>query len=165
MTSLHKPTGLVRYASENSIVNGVQLTFTPRIKAYTTVLFLLILLLAFLLISRSDLDARLMRTSGMTYTPLPNGVIENLYSLKLANKTHKDISIDLKLENLKGEINMVGSSTLIVKKEAYSNVQFFVKLNRNQLQGWKTPIKISLYENQKKIKTITAKFIGPETYN
>ncbi len=165
MTSLHKPTGLVRYASENSIVNAVQLTFTPRIKAYTTVLSLLILLLAFLLISRSDLDARLMRTSGMTYTPLPNGVIENLYSLKLANKTHKDISIDLKLENLKGEINMVGSSTLIVKKEAYSNVQFFVKLNRNQLKGWKTPIKISLYENQKKIKTITAKFIGPETYN
>ena len=101
----------------------------------------------------------------MTYTSLPNGEIENLYSLKLVNKTHKDISIDLKLENLIGEINMVGSSTLIVKKEAYSNIQFFVKINRNQVKGWKTPIKISLYENQKKIKTITAKFIGPETYN
>ncbi len=165
MTSIHKPTGLVRYASENSIVKGVQLKFSPRIKGYTTVLSLLIVLLAFLLISRSDLDARLMRTSGMTYTSLPNGLIENLYSLKLANKTHKDISIDLKLENLKGQINMVGSSTLVVKKEAYSNVQFFVKLNRDLVKGWKTPLKIGLYENQKKIKTITANFIGPEIYN
>lgn len=164
MTSIHKPVGLVRYASENSIIEGVQLKFSPRIKAYTAVLALLISLLAFLLVSRSDLDATLMRTNGMTYTSLLDGRIENLYSLKLANKTHKDISIGLKLENLPGEISMVGSSNLVVQQEAYSNVQFFVKLNRKQLKGWKTPLKIGLYENDKRIKTITAKFIGPEVY-
>ena len=105
-----------------------------------------------------------MRTSGMTYTSLPDGRIENLYSLKLANKTHKDIAISLKLEGIAGEITMVGSSTLIVKHEEYSNVQFFVKLNRNEVKNWKTPLTIGLYENSKKIKTITAKFIGPEVY-
>lgn len=164
MTSIHKPIGLIRYASENSIVNGVQLKFTPRIKAYTAVLTLLISLLIFLLVSRTDLDARLMRTSGMTYTSLPDGRIENLYSLKLANKTHKDIAINLKLEGIAGEITMVGSSNLVVKHEAYSNVQFFVKLNRNEVKNWKTPLTIGLYQNDKKIKTITAKFIGPEVY-
>ena len=164
MTSVHKPVGLVRYASENSIVNGVQLKFTGRIKAYTIVLSFLIGLLVFLLVSRTDLDATLMRTSGMTYTSLPDGRIENLYSLKLANKTHKDIAISLKLEGIAGEITMVGSSTLIVKHEEYSNVQFFVKLNRNEVKNWKTPLTIGLYENSKKIKTITAKFIGPEVY-
>jgi polyferredoxin len=164
MTSIHKPVGLVRYASENSIVEGVQLKFSPRIKAYTAVLALLISLLAFLLVSRSDLDATLMRTNGMTYTSLVDGRVENLYSLKLANKTHKDIPIGLKLENLPGEISMVGSSNLVVQQEAYSNVQFFVKLNRKELKGWKTPLKIGLYENNKRIKTITAKFIGPEVY-
>ena len=79
-----------------------------------------------------------MRTSGMTYTSLPDGRIGNLYNLKLANKTHKDIAFSLKLENLTGEITMVGSSNLIVKKEDYSNVQFFVKLNRNEVKSWKT---------------------------
>jgi cytochrome c oxidase accessory protein FixG len=165
MTSIDKPVGLVRYASENSIVNGVQLTFTARIKAYTAVLVLLISLLVFLLVSRTDLDARLMRTSGMTYTSLPDGRIENLYSLKLANKTHKDIAISLKLENKTGEITMVGSSNLVVKQEDYSNVQFFVRLNRNDVKTWKVPIEIGLYENNKKIKTITANFIGPEVYD
>jgi len=164
MTSVQKPTGLIRYASENSIVEGVQLKFSSRIKAYTVVLTLLIALLIFLLASRTDLDATLMRTSGMTYTSLPDGRIENLYSLKLANKTHKDIAISLKLENIPGEITMVGSSNLVVKKEEYSNVQFFVKLNRNLVKGWKTQLTIGLYENDKKIKTITAKFIGPEVY-
>ena len=165
MTSIHKPKGLIRYASENSITEGVRLKFTPRIKAYTAVLSLLISLLIFLLVSRTDLDARLMRTAGMTYTSLPDGRISNLYNLKLANKTHKDIPFTLKLENIPGEIQLVGSSSLIVKKEDYSHLQFFVKLNRNNVKSWKTQLKIGMYENNKKIKTVTANFIGPEIYN
>ena len=165
MISVKKPVGLVRYASENSIVNGVKLKFTPRIKAYTSVLALLMSLLVFLLVSRTDLDASLMRTAGMTYTSLPDGRISNLYNLKLANKTHKDIPYTLKLENIPGEIAVIGNSNLIVKKEDYSHLQFFVKLKRNEIKGWKTDLKIGMYENNKKIKTIEASFIGPEIYN
>ncbi|MEP7254462.1 MAG: cytochrome c oxidase accessory protein CcoG [Ferruginibacter sp.] len=165
MTSIHKPKGLIRYASENSITKGVKLKFTPRIKAYSAVLVLLLALLAFLLVSRNDLDVTLMRTAGMTYNTLPDGRISNLYSLKLANKTHKDIPFTLKLENLPGEITIVGSSSLLVKKEAYSNLQFFVKLNKSDVKNWKTVLIIGVYEMDKKIKTITAKFIGPEVYN
>ena len=165
MTSIHKPTGLIRYASENSIKNSVQLTFTRRIKAYTVVLSMLIILLVFLLISRTDLDARLMRTAGMTYTSMPDGRVSNLYNLKLANKTHKDIPIHLKLENIPGEITLINSINPVVKKEDYKALQFFVKLNRADLKSWKTPLLIGLYDSTKKIKTITAKFIGPEIYN
>ena len=106
-----------------------------------------------------------MRTAGMTYTSLPDGRISNLYNLKLANKTHKDIPFTLRLENIPGEIQLVGSSSLIVKKEDYSHLQFFVKLNRNNVKSWKTQLKIGMYENDKKIKTVTANFIGPEIYN
>ena len=171
MISVDKPVGLIRYASENSIANSIQLKFTRRIKAYTAVLSLLLSLLVFLLVSRTDLDARLMRTAGMTYTSLPDGRISNLYNLKLANKTHKDIPFSLKLENLQGEIQLVGSSGLVVKKEDYSHLQFFVKLNRADVKGWKTSVQIGMYETNpengtsKKIKTITANFIGPEVYN
>lgn len=165
MTSIHKPIGLIRYASENSITEGIKLRFTARIKAYTAVLVLLLSLLCFLLLSRTDLDATLMRTAGMAYSSLPDGRIANLYSLKLANKTHKDIPIILKLENITGEITIVGSSSLVVKKEAYSNLQFFVKLNKSDVTNWKTLLIIGMYENGKKIKSITAKFIGPEVYH
>ncbi len=165
MTSIHKPEGLIRYASDNSIKNGVQLTFNRRIKAYTVVLSLLIVLLVTLLVTRTDLDARLMRTAGMTYTAMPDGRVANLYNLKLANKTHKDIPIHLKLENIAGEISLVNSVNPVVKKEDYKALQFFVKLNRADLKSWKTALVIGLYDSTKKIKTITAKFIGPEIYN
>lgn len=165
MTAVHKPTGLIKYASENSIKNSVQLTFTRRLKAYTAVLSLLIALLAFLLVSRSDLDARLMRTAGMTYTSLPDGRVSNLYNLKLANKTHKDIPIHIKLENIKGEIVLINSKNSIVKKEDYTTLQFLVNLDRSVLKSWKTQLEIGLYDSTQKLKTIKAKFIGPEIYN
>lgn len=164
MTSINKPTGLIRYASEKSINDGVQLKFTRRIKAYSVVLFLLMSLLVVLITTRTDLDARLMRTAGMTYTSLPDGRIANLYNLKLANKTHKDIPFELRLEDVEGEITPVGSGTTIVKKEDYANLQFFVKLNRKDVTSWKKVIHIGLYQNGKKLKTIEAKFIGPEVY-
>jgi polyferredoxin len=165
MTSINKPVGLVRYASENSIEKGVQLKFTRRIKAYTAVLSLLIALLVFLLVSRNDLDATLMRTAGMTYTSMPDGRISNLYNLKLANKTHSDIPVTLKLENIPGEISLINQENRMVKKEAYTHIQFFVKLKREDVKGWKTQLEIGLYDSTKKIKTIPAKFIGPEQYN
>ncbi len=171
MVSVHKPKGLIRYASENSITKGIKLKLTARIKGYIAVLTLLLSLLVFLLVSRTDLDARLMRTAGMTYTSLPDGRVSNLYNLKLANKTHADISFTLKLENIQGEIEFVGTVNMTVKKEDYSHVQFFVKLDRSQIKGWKTPLEIGMYQNDlggkapKKIKTITANFVGPEIYN
>ena len=165
MIKIDKPKGLIRYASENSITNGVKLKLNRRIKAYSAVLMLLIFLLAFLLISRTDLDVTLMRTSGMTYTTMPDGRLSNLYNLKLVNKTHQDILFSLRLENITGEIELVGSGELKVKKEDYSHVQFFVKLKKETITNWKTLVKIGMYEGNKKVKTITAKFIGPEVYN
>lgn len=165
MTSLNRPTGLIRYASENSIKTGKKLQFNARIKGYSIVLTLLLGLLVFLLVSRTDLDVRLMRTAGMSYTSMPDGTIANLYNLKLSNKTHKEIKYSLKLENIPGEILVIGENDMTVKKEDYTHCQFFVKLNRNLVKSWKTELKIGLYQDDKKIKSITANFIGPEIYN
>lgn len=165
MKGVKKPEGLIRYASENSILKGEKLKLTRRVKAYSAVLAGLLCLLIFLMLGRTDLDATLMRTAGMTYTSLPDGRISNLYNLKLVNKTRKDIPFELRLENIPGEISMIGKNSLTIKKEDYNSFQFFVKLNRKDVQGWKTSLKIGLYEGGKKLKTIKAAFIGPEVYN
>ena len=165
MVKLHKPKGLIRYASEHSISAKQKLKLNTKIKAYSFVLMLLLSLLVFFLVSRTDLDVRLMRTAGMTYTTLADGRISNLYNLKLTNKTHKDIRYSIKLENMDGEIDVVGKTEMIIKKEDYSHCQFFVILSRDQVKSWKTQLVMGVYENGIRIKKIEAKFIGPEIYN
>lgn len=165
MISINRPTGLIRFASENSIKEGKQLRFTKRIKAYTVVLLLLLSFLTYLLVSRSDIDARLLRTAGLTYTTMPDGRLNNLYNLKLVNKTHYPMVVDVKLENPIGEIQMINTGNDTIQSGEHITHQFFVILNREDVKNWKTEVQVGLYVGEKKIKSITTNFMGPEVYN
>jgi hypothetical protein len=77
----------------------------------------------------------------------------------LVNKTRKNIHLDLKLENIKGEINQVG--VVDVPKESYFQTSFFITLKNEQLKARKTKVKIGIYENGKKMDVLTAIFLGP----
>jgi hypothetical protein len=65
----------------------------------------------------------------------------------------------LKLENIEGEIKMV--NTINVPKESYFQTSFFVVLKPAQIKKRKTKIKVGVYQDGKKIETVTASFIGP----
>ena len=100
MDKIHKPRGLVRYASENGIANQEKLHYTTRMKMYTLLLVALVALLAILLVSRKDVDATLMRTPGQLFHQRGTDSISNLYNIKVANKTIQDIPLQLKLEKI-----------------------------------------------------------------
>lgn len=159
MEHIEKPTGLIRYASENNIAKKEKTTYTWRLKLYTGVLLLLLSFLAVLLITRDDVSARVLRTPGQMYQKLPDDKISNLYNIKLANKTRKIIHIDLKLENLDGEIKMINQ--VDVPKESYYQTSFFVILRGTTIKKRKTELKIGLYENGQRIETVSAIFLAP----
>ena len=159
MDHVNKPKGLIRYASENGIALKEQMTYTWRLKLYTLVLSLLLIFLGVLLVTRADVAARIMRTPGQTYQLLADDKISNLYNIKLVNKTRKNIHLDLKLENMKGEIKQVG--VVDVPKESYFQTSFFITLKNEQLKARKTKVKIGIYENGKRMDVLTAIFLGP----
>jgi cytochrome c oxidase accessory protein FixG len=159
MDHIGKPKGLIRYASENNIAKKEKTTYTWRLKLYTIVLSALITFLAFLLITRADVSARIIKTPGQTYQKLNSNKISNLYNIKLANKTRRLIHLDLKLENINGEIKLI--SPVNVPKESYFQTSFFVVIENKQLHKRKTKIKVGIYENGIRIETATATFLGP----
>ena len=162
MDHVNKPKGLIRYASENGIALKEQMTYTWRLKLYTLVLSLLLIFLGVLLVTRADVAARIMRTPGQTYQLLADDKISNLYNIKLVNKTRKNIHLDLKLENMKGEIKQVG--VVDVPKESYFQTSFFIILRNEQLKARKTKVKIGIYENGKRMDVLTAIFLVPSIY-
>src|SRR5690606_1725870 len=86
MTKINRDTGLIRYASENGIANREPLRYTTRMKLYTALLLVLVVILSSLLITRKDVDATIMRTPGMLYQERGTDSISNLYNIKVANK-------------------------------------------------------------------------------
>jgi polyferredoxin len=67
MDKIHKPRGLIRYASENSIATGEPLHYTPRMKLYTGLCLVVLILLSVLLFTRKDIDVTIMRTPGLLF--------------------------------------------------------------------------------------------------
>lgn len=154
--------GLIKYASDNGIKNKVKLTFTNRMKAYSGVLLVLIGIEVALLTTRSDYDATILRAKGMLYQQQPNNHISNIYTIKLVNKTRQKLPVELRVENMDGKIKMIGKE-IEVKEEGVSEGEFFVFIDKEDLQQRKTKIEIGVYSNGKKIKTVKTNFLGPIT--
>jgi cytochrome c oxidase accessory protein FixG len=160
MDSINKPQGLIRVDSEENIEHEKKKKFNWRIGAYSIVLVLLVAFLAFLLITRKEVDATILRTQGQIFQEQPDGRISNMFTVKLANKTRKDIPMTLKLENMKGEIEIVGNN-LTVPAESYFQSPIFVKVDKSQITKRKTKLLISVYEGNKKLETAETTFFGP----
>jgi hypothetical protein len=96
----------------------------------------------------------------MLYQDLPDNRISNLYNIKMVNKTYENLPVKLVLESPKGEIQMIGKD-LFVPKESIASGEFFVVLNKELLVDRKTKLKIGVYSEGKKVKTVQTTFLGP----
>jgi len=160
MESVRYPTGLIRFDSEKGIAEKKKLRFTTRMKAYSVVLLILIGIEATLLATRSDYDATVLRAKGMLYQERDSGQVSNLYTIKFVNKTRDSFPVELRIENQKGRIEIMGKD-LSTKGEAISQGEFFVYLNKSDLRTRKTNLIIGIYSNNRKIKTVKTNFLGP----
>jgi cytochrome c oxidase accessory protein FixG len=162
MQRLHKAEGLIRYASENSIVKGERLRFTTRMKWYSGICALLLVAVSALLITRKEIGATVMRTPGMLFQERGQDSISNLYNIKMVNKTLKEIPLSIRVENYKGSVEIIGKNTYIpVVKEGQGSGSFFVVLPKDVIRKRKTELKLGLYEGEKRITIVSTNFLAP----
>ena len=165
MEKIGRPRGLIRFASLNNIERGEKQRFTPRMAAYLTVLFLLTTLLAVLVFTRNDVETMLLRAPGGLYQKLNDGRIENLYTVKVINKAARDIPLEFKLENVRGEISLMGSQDFRVTKENLAEASLLIALDPTVLKGPNTKLNIGVYSNGKRLESVSTTFIGPRDFS
>jgi cytochrome c oxidase accessory protein FixG len=161
MDAVDRPRGLVRYASENNISDGSKLRFTGRMKLYSLLLLVLAGILTTLLVTRKDIGASIIRAPGILYQERGADSISNLYTIKIVNKTLKDIPLTLKVESAPGRIVEADQQDILVKKEAQGKASFFIILPRNYISKRKTEVAVGLYEGDRKIMNVKTNFMGP----
>jgi len=166
MESVNLPKGLIRYASEESIEKKVGFTFNTRLKGYSVVLGILIVVFGTMLFLRNDLEARILRLPGQLYEHKENNMISNVYTYKLFNKTTKDIDhVSFKLLSHQGTISMVKNQEFKVPKQGLEEGTLFIEINAAELTGDKDKVKIGVYSDGELIETTRTAFLGPRTYN
>ena len=160
MAKVGKDPNLIKLASENSIANKTGFKISTRAMAYTGVLAILITVMTVLLINRSDVEATILKASGSTYTKMENGNISNLYTIQIVNKSFNELPIQLKLENLEGEIKMAGKE-LVIEPEKLQKGAFLIQLRPENLDPYSTEVVIGVYSDGEKLETVETHFLNP----
>ncbi len=162
MLKIDKPTGLIRLASYNNIIEGTKKIFTTRVIGYTIVLAVLTIALTILLTNRSDIDATALRVPGQLYQKTETGDIQNLINILFINKSFESVELEVKIRDFPtATIKQVGKSEIKLNANSTFEAVFFVVIPRSNLHNAKTPIIIDVYKGGELVHTTETNFLGP----
>lgn len=162
MDKIKRPRGLIRYASLNGIERGERLRVTPRLVGYGVVLLALIGLWTVLVFTRSDVEATILRAPGTMFQETPEGRLSNLYTVKVVNKTARELPVSFKLENVSGDLQVMGGKVVVPPQQLVEN-SVLIELEPALVEGGNLPVLIGVYVAGEKVDTIKTSFIGPRT--
>jgi hypothetical protein len=111
------------------------------------------------LLNRSDIDIKILRTPGMLYQDQPDDKISNLYNLNIVNKTFDELKISFDVKEFDAEVKIIGDEPIIKPQEKYES-KFLLILSKSELSKLNMPVEISVIENGKEIKTVKTSFLS-----
>ena len=161
MDKIGAPRGLIRYASLNGIERRDPLRFTPRLAGYCLVMAVLGVVLGLMLFLRSDVEATVLRAPGSMFQQMPDGHFSNLYTVRVVNKTSREMPVELRLENPAGSLNVMGQGSIVVAAQKLSENSVLIELDPAAMKPGATPLVIGVYSSGKKLQTLKTAFIGP----
>ncbi len=161
MVKIGKPKGLIRFASYNSIKDGILKIINARVIGYSFVLLALVGILSFALITRSDVETTILKVPGTLYQREP-GFITNLYNVEFVNKTFEDITVQIRVEEpATATLTRADGNIITIPTEGFAKSVYFIRIPEQDVLNARTVIRLGIYHNDKKIETVKAKFIGP----
>jgi cytochrome c oxidase accessory protein FixG len=102
MEKINKPKGLIRYTSLNNLKykkRHVPLYKRPRVLIYGSILLLAFFSLVYGILSLGQLELKILHERQPLFVQLSNGSIQNKYELKILNKTHKVMPVDINIHS------------------------------------------------------------------
>jgi hypothetical protein len=79
----------------------------------------------------------------------------------MINKTSEPKTIEIKLTNLPGTIQMIGKDKLTISGDGITEAAFFVRIPKTHIKSIKTPIEFEVYADGELVETVTTNFFGP----
>ena len=135
MDKIGYPRGLVRYTTENALEGKKSRLLRARTAIYGILLVVLIVGLIGALSSRQELRLDVLRDRNALYRELASGKIENVYNLKLTNKSKRDHEIVLTVSGLPGLMVDQDTTRFYAKAGELTSIATRVQADPAQVKG------------------------------
>lgn len=120
MEKMEYPKGLISFTSEHELNGGKTHIVRPKLVGYLVVLMVMCGLLVADIVTRVPLEVDIIRDRNSLYRETNEGLIENVYTLKVLNKSQSTHTYTIKVEGL-AEYEYIGEQVVTVDGgEVYS---------------------------------------------
>lgn len=160
MDKVNRPRNLIGYYSEEMIKNNEKPKLTLRMKAYGVIIFVMIAVSTFFILTKKDIDVSVLRAAGTMYQEQPNGYVSNLYTAELVNKSAKAVKITFVPQNENYKIQWVQPIENL-QAEATARVTFFLLIPEKEITKSKTSVIVHVMQDGAVIDKIETNFLGP----
>ncbi len=120
MDRMNYPRGLIKYTTQHALDTEPTRIVRPRTLVYASLLFALIIGFGVAVANRHLVEVDVLRDRNALYRRIDNGLIENVYTLRLINKDTQDHALRLHAEGIDGltidsdtELQQVGAGEVV----------------------------------------------------
>ena len=106
------------------------------------------------------MQTTLLRAQGALFQQMPDGHFSNLYTIRVVNKTSREIPIQFKLENIKGDLQVMGQA-IVVPPQKLAETSALIELDPAVMKPGATPLVVGVYSQGRRLETLKTGFIGP----
>jgi cytochrome c oxidase accessory protein FixG len=163
MDKMSYPRGLIRYTTENSAQGSPQHILRPRILVYATILLLLCTALGWHISQRIALELDVIRDRNTLYRETREGLIENVYTLKILNMDSNPHRYTLWADGIDGLKLVVDEPEIRV--DAGTVYQLVVRLQADEFNLEQRSVPVSFYLQAEEANHLNvveeARFVGP----
>jgi cytochrome c oxidase accessory protein FixG len=135
MQRIDKPTGLIRYTSQNQLSGAQRRLVRPRVAIYVAAILAVGGLLALGLSRRGATYVTLLRGLGAPFAELPSGEVHNQVRLKIQNQGAQPLEYLIEVPGLEASQLIAPENPLAVDDGDVRTATVFVKLPREAFRG------------------------------
>ncbi len=159
MVKVNRPTGLIRYDSQDGLVGKPRKILRPRLALYTGLGVAGILAASFAFAGHDPFEANVLRVAGAPYI-LDEGNVRNAFNVHLVNKRSDATTFEIIPEPSPGATFIIPLAKITLEPLGSANAPIFVTVAKANYHG-EFPVHVAVRANGAPARALILPFLGP----
>lgn len=161
MGKMGYPKGLVSYTTLNRLAGGNWTWKRPKLIGYGVVMMIMLSLFSYTLWQRVPLQIEVMRDRGALYQQLTDGLIENVFTVRIINMDRSDHEFVISVSGLTDPV-LIPDTPVDVPSGEIRDVLVRIRVQEQSLTTFNQRVDFTAYSNHASLTASTeSRFIGP----
>ena len=154
--------GLVRYTTEHSLSGKQTKLVRPRLIGYLVAVLIMCSAFVYVLSNRVPIEFEVIRDRGALFSEVSGSIIQNVYTLKIANKEQVDRTYRISVDGLM-DLDIINETEVEVSSGELLDYPIRVQIDRNSLDSANSPITfiVETVDEPRVTATAESRFMGP----